>query len=146
MLGGIAGGLAGGLAAKMKKKKTVASLLAKVGKELTKAEAELKGYRGRGAWAPELTVVVDALKRVHDVPKDASDSGSTSSCGYYVRVRSAAAAAATALDSAEAASTAAEGECQRSMLVMTQDIEKWARRKVEAPNREAVEADRERAW
>ena len=102
MLGGIAGGLAGGLAAKMKKKKTVASLLAKVGKELTKAEAELKGYRGRGAWAPELTVVVDALKRVHDVPKDASDSGSTSSCGYYVRVRSAAAAAATALDSAEA--------------------------------------------
>ena len=57
-----------------------------------------------------------------------------------------AAAAAQRLDTAEAHAKAEESACQAKLQNLSMDIEKWARRKREAPNKDAVERERELAW
>ena len=151
----LAGGIGGGINQPKKKKAvSVSAMLVKVEKELAKAESELKGYRQRGVTAKELSMVVDALRGLTEIASSASKKkgeGGEDEGGEGVvvaladRLKATAAAAAASLSEAEERAAATEKACQARMTATTQEMEKWARRKLEAPNRGAVEAERERA-
>ena len=96
-----------------------------------------------------------ALEAVLAVPgshekASAASSAQGASAGeegsYCARVKACAARECGLLDERERAAAKAERECQATLSVLSVDIEKWARRKLEAPNKEQVETEREREW
>jgi hypothetical protein len=81
--------------------------------------------------------------------ESSSNTTTTSSISpeaYAASVKQVAAEQAEKLNKQEAEAKAAEGSCQATLSELSMEIEKWARRKLEAPNKEAVEAGREAEW
>jgi hypothetical protein len=141
--GGLAGGgLGGGLRSSGK---AVGMLRKKVEKELVKAEAEIESRKSRGGYSPEQSIICDALKAVLDVPGH-GDVDDGSSAGYAARVKQVALEWLKKLESAQHRAGEEESRCQSALTTLSEEVEKWARRKLEAPNKDEVEREREKQW
>jgi hypothetical protein len=135
------GGFGGGLV----RKKTVGGLRLKVEKALTKAEDEIASKNSRGTLPPQMFIVCEALRAVMDVP-GSGDPDDGSSSGYCARVKEVAKEWLDKLEKAQESASIEEARCQQALTSLSEEVEKWSRRKLEAPNKDAVERERENQW